>query len=184
VLSRGSNLLYGVGMGTGGFTHEVGPYNENVEWYTPRSVFDALGVRFDLDPCSPGEGKSFVPAAKHYTVVDDGLSQPWGGFVWCNPPYGVQTGVWLRRMAEHGNGIALVFARTGTGWFQEVASTCSSLVFVAKRIKFISAKTGEPAGSPGADSVLMGWGGLADEALLWCKLGLFGRLQKVELPEQ
>lgn len=169
-------------MGSGGFGHEVA-HNENIEWYTPRYIFDALAVRFDLDPCSPGADKCCVPALKHYTVEDDGLRQPWGGFVWCNPPYGKHTGVWLRRMAEHNNGIALVFARTGTSWFQEVAGSCSSLVFVAKRIGFISGATGEPAGSPGADSVLMGWGGLADEALLWCKLGLYGRLQKVELPD-
>jgi len=172
-------------MGRGGFGHEVGPHNENVEWYTPRSVFDALGVRFDLDPCSPGADKCFVPALKHYTVEDDGLRQPWDGFVWCNPPYGKHTGDWLRRMRDHDNGIALVFARTGTGWFQEVAWSCSSLVFVAKRIRFVSAASGSATGGgAGADSVLMGWGPVADEALLWCKLGLFGRLQKVELPEQ
>ena len=177
-------MLYCCGVGSGGFTHEVGPHNESVEWYTPRSVFDALGVGFDLDPCSPGEGRCFVPALKHYTVVDDGLRQPWDGFVWCNPPYGKRTGDWLRRMRDHNNGIALVFARTGTGWFQEIAPSCSSLVFVAKRIAFVSGATGEPAGSPGADSVLMGWGGMADEALLWCGLGLFGRLDRLELPEQ
>lgn len=168
-----------------GFTHEAGPYNENVEWYTPRSVFDALGVRFDLDPCSPGADRSCVPAQEHWCLPEhDGLKEPWHGFVWCNPPYGRHTGVWLRKMREHNNGIALVFARTGTSWFQEIADSCSSIVFVAKRIKFISAKTGEPAGSPGADSVLLGWGPMADEALLWCKLGLYGRLQKVDLPEQ
>jgi hypothetical protein len=171
-------------MGSKGFTHEAGPYNENVEWYTPRSVFDASGVRVDLAPCSPGGGKCFVPALKHYTVEDDGLRQPWGGFVWCNPPYGRHTRVWLERMRDHGDGIALVFSRTGSSWFQEVAHTASSVVFVSGRIKFVSAVTGEPAGSAGADSVLLGWGSMADEALLWCGLGLHARLQKVDLPSQ
>ena len=51
-----------------GFSHES-PVNESMEWYTPPEVFDALGVHFDLDPCSPGAGKSFVPADRHLTVV-------------------------------------------------------------------------------------------------------------------
>jgi hypothetical protein len=167
-----------------GFTHEAGPYNENVEWYTPPHLFEALGVGFDLDPCSPGEGKCFTPARRHYTIADDGLSQPWEGFVWCNPPYGKHTGDWLRRMRDHGDGIALVFARTGTRWFQEVAPSASSILFIAGRIRFVSGATGEVGSTAGADSVLLGWGDLADEALFWCNLGLYGRLKKPDLPEQ
>lgn len=29
---------------------------ESDDWYTPPSIFEALGLTFDLDPCSPGEG--------------------------------------------------------------------------------------------------------------------------------
>lgn len=165
-------------MGTG-FTHESGPYNENIEWYTPPTLFHSLNVTFDLDPCSPGKGKCFTPALKHYTVDDDGLNQPWDGFVWCNPPYGKHTGLWLRRLADHGNGIGLVFARTGTRWFQEIAHSASSVVFIASRIRFVSGATGEPGSSPGADSVLLGWGNLADNALMSSKLGLYGKLKKL-----
>ena len=42
-----------------GFVHEAAVGN-SVEWYTPKSVFDALGVGFDLDVCSPGDRKSHV----------------------------------------------------------------------------------------------------------------------------
>ena len=31
------------------------------EWFTPPEIFDALGLTFDLDPCSPGAGH-WVPA--------------------------------------------------------------------------------------------------------------------------
>ncbi len=55
-----------------GFAHES-THNISVEWYTPPEIFTALGLAFDLDPCSPGPGKSFVPARRHYTVADDGL---------------------------------------------------------------------------------------------------------------
>ena len=37
-----------------------------------RIVFVALGLIFDLDPCSPGPAH-WVPARKIYTKEDDGL---------------------------------------------------------------------------------------------------------------
>lgn len=162
-------------MGKFGFVHEQ--HNENVEWYTPPFVFQALGVRFDLDPCSPGVDKSHVPADRHYVLPgNDGLVDPWYGFVWCNPPYGRQTGQWLKRLSDHGNGIALVFSRTGSRWFQDVAGTCSSVVFIAGRVKFVSGATGQQSGNAGADSMLLGWGSQADAALANCNLGVFWRL--------
>lgn len=160
-----------------GFSHESS-YNESVEWYTPPQIFDALNTRFDLDPCSPGANKCFVPANRHLTIVDDGLRAEWDGFVWCNPPYGRETGLWLKRLAEHGNGICLVFSRTGSRWFQDSAQSASSVCFVAKRIKFISGATGFPVGTPGADSLLLGWGDRADDVLFGSGLGVIGRLYK------
>ena len=56
------------------------------DWYTPRDIFDALGLTFDLDPCSPGPAH-WVPARKIYTKEDDGLVQPWSGTVFMNPPF-------------------------------------------------------------------------------------------------
>lgn len=55
--------------------------------YTPRWVFDAMGLRFDLDVAAPPGGPWHVPAKRYYTAEDDGLVQPWDGLVWCNPPY-------------------------------------------------------------------------------------------------
>jgi hypothetical protein len=46
------------------------------DWYTPPEIFEALGLTFDLDPCSPGPGH-WVPARDIYTKADDGLKQPW-----------------------------------------------------------------------------------------------------------
>ena len=66
-----------------GFVHEAAVGN-SVEWYTPKSVFDALGVGFDLDVCSPGLDKTWVPAERALTIAEDGLTSPWNGFVWCN----------------------------------------------------------------------------------------------------
>lgn len=103
---------------------------------------------FDLDVCSPGAEKTSVPATRHYTVVDNGLTSRWFGTVWMNPPY---TGIrpWTRKLVSYGDGIALVFARTDTAWFQEAAASATLLCFVADRISFINGDTGQPAGSPG-----------------------------------
>ena len=54
------------------------------DWYTRPAIFDALGLTFDLDPCSPGPDH-WVPARRIYTKQDDGLRQPWHGLVFMNP---------------------------------------------------------------------------------------------------
>ena len=86
------------------------------EWLTPPEIIKALG-EFDLDPCAPVK-RPWPTAEKHYTIQDNGLLKPWQGRVWCNPPYN-DAAKWLARCAEHGNAIALVFARTETKMFFE-----------------------------------------------------------------
>src|SRR3954447_20073031 len=81
------------------------------EWLTPPDLLAALG-RFDLDPCAPTT-RPWDTAAAHYTIEDDGLRQPWTGRVWLTPPY-ANAGKWLHRLADHGHGTALIFARTET----------------------------------------------------------------------
>lgn len=51
--------------------------NENDEWYTPPWIFEAIGVTFDMDPCSPGAPPSHVPALQHITKAENGLSVDW-----------------------------------------------------------------------------------------------------------
>lgn len=77
------------------------------DYYTPKEVFDALDLTFDLDVCSPPGGVPWLPAKRYFTKEDDGLSQPWEGRVWMNPPYSQAT-PWVRRFIAHGHGIALV----------------------------------------------------------------------------
>lgn len=68
--------------------------------YTPRWVFNAMGLQFDLDVAAPPGGPWHVPAKRYYTAEDDGLSQSWDGLVWCNPPYSNYT-PWAERFARH-----------------------------------------------------------------------------------
>ena len=105
------------------------------EWLTPPYILEALGY-FDLDPCAPAI-RPWDMAQVHYCKEQDGLSQGWFGRVWCNPPYGRQTFEWLKRLAEHKNGIALIFARTETkGFHAEVWGKAHSVFFFQGRLKF------------------------------------------------
>lgn len=82
------------------------------DYYTPRWVFDRLGLRFDLDVAAPPGGVEWVPADRFYTFEDNGLTAPWYGRVWMNPPYSEAT-PWARRFIEHRHGVALLpFAKS------------------------------------------------------------------------
>lgn len=85
------------------------------DYYTPRWVFEALGLEFEIDVCAPPGGISWIPAKRYFTKADDGLAQPWSGRVWMNPPFS-KPAPWVRRFIAHGNGVCLVpFAKSA--WF-------------------------------------------------------------------
>lgn len=139
------------------FTHDSAN-NKTVDWYTPKHIFETLALEFDLDPCAPVGGVPWIPAKKTYSLCDDGLTQPWSGRVWLNPPYGRYTKDWLSKMNNHRNGIALVFARTDCTWFHEYCANAYALNFIRGRLKFVDAfgVTGESGA--GAGSMLVAWG--------------------------
>jgi len=121
----------------------------NDEWLTPPELLSALGP-FDLDPCAP-VSRPWDMAARHYTVNDDGLSLPWQGRVWLNPPYGKETFKWLERLAEHKQGIALIFARTETqGFHAQIWDKAKSVFFFKGRLRFhyVDGKQGNTANAP------------------------------------
>ena len=131
--------------------------NGKDEWLTPKELLDRLGP-FDLDPCAPVV-RPWATAEQHYTIFDNGLKQKWKGRVWLNPPYGAQTGLWLARLSEHGDGIALVFARTETKAFHKhVWPKASALLFLKGRLTFHHADGSAANSSAGAPSVLIAYG--------------------------
>lgn len=151
-----------------------------VEWLTPPHVLEALGP-FDLDPCAPiPDRRPWETAAKSFDIDDDGLSRRWHGRVWLNPPYGRETGVWLQRLAEHGNGIALIFARTETEmFFDEVWAKASSVLFLKGRLTFHHADGSKAAANAGAPSALVSYGHEQAAVLEACGLeGAFVDLRK------
>jgi hypothetical protein len=118
-------------------------------WLTPRYILDALG-RFDLDPAACSE---WLTANNHY--FQNGLEQEWFGRIWLNPPYGKETGIWLKKLELHGNGIALVFARTDTKWFQEL--NYDAINFLKGRISFLDSN-GNKSTNAGTPSILIAFG--------------------------
>ena len=149
--------------------HEA-PWGATREWYTPRSLFDALGLRFDLDPASPMSGPvPWVPADKFYSPRENGLAQPWRGRVWLNPPYGPPGIAFVQKMVEHGHGIMLVPARTETRWFQYAATNADVVTFLRDRLHFIR-EDGYQARASFA-SVLMGFGPTCRDAVAAADLG-------------
>lgn len=110
-------------------------------WLTPPDVLAKLGGpdAFDLDPCAAPD-QPWATARNMFTEADDGLAQNWGDFgkAWVNPPYtNSEIGDWLARLAIHGNGIALIFARTETEVFhRHVWEQCDGLFFLEGRLFF------------------------------------------------
>lgn len=127
-----------------------------IEWLTPPEIIHNLG-EFDLDPCSPII-RPWDTAKKHYNEDEDGYNKEWEGRVWCNPPYGTQTGLWLKKCAEHGNAISIIFARTETKmFFDYVWDKADAIYFIKGRLKFYHVD-GTQGGSAGAPSVLVAYG--------------------------
>ena len=139
------------------------------EWLTPPDLLRQLGD-FDLDPCAPVV-RPWPTAAAHLTIEDNGLKKPWHGRVWCNPPYGLEAAKWLARLADHGNGIALIFARTETRmFFEHVWPKASALLFLEGRLHFHHVDGRRASANSGAPSVLVAYGSSNAATLRACAL--------------
>ncbi len=149
--------------GVGG--HQRGYRGHSDDWLTPPNITKTLGP-FDLDPCA-SEDQPWATAQTHWTITHDGLARPWRGRVWLNPPYGPDTWKWLARLAEHGQGSALIFARTETKQFHRLVwESAQGLLFLEGRLHFHHPKTGQRSKfNAGAPSVLVAYG-LPDAAFL------------------
>ena len=158
--------------GIGG--HQSGAMRTD-EWLTPPHVLAALGP-FDLDPCACSEPRPWPTAITHYAQPQNGLDLPWTGRVWLNPPYGGPSivGPWLRKMTAHGDGIALIFARTETELFHQTVWRRSARILFLRGRLFFCRRDGAPAANAGAPSCLVAYGERNLESLGAC--GLPGHL--------
>ncbi len=123
---------------------------------TPPWVMERLGA-FDLDPCAAPSPRPYTYAAHNWT--ESGLDREWFGRVWLNPPFDrYQVAKWIRRLADHGNGIALVHARTEAAWFEPIWEAATGILFLADRLKFYGMDGCEQSANSGAPAVLAAFG--------------------------
>ncbi len=148
------------------------------EWLTPPFILRALGD-FDLDPSAPVI-RPWDTAAQHFTIQDNGLLRRWFGRVWLNPPYSI-AGRFMARLAGHGQGTALIFARTETEWwFNTVWRAASALLFLKGRLNFHLPDGRRAAKNAGAPSVLVAYG--AGDAERLAESGIGGKFVPLQLP--
>jgi len=100
--------------------------------YTPRWIFDAAGLTFDLDVCAPVAPEfRTCPARRYLTVLDDGLTAPWDGLVWMNPPFS-NLRVWVERFASHGCGLGLFpMSRSESYWTGRLLKAADAIAIIS-----------------------------------------------------
>ena len=124
--------------------------SQSVDWATPEWLYDELDkeFHFNFDPCPlyGAEGDS------------DGLTVPWGGATFCNPPYGRVIGAWTRKArleAEQGKTVVLLIpSRTDTKWWHSDIMLADEIRFIKGRLKFGGSPN--PAPFPSAVVVFRG----------------------------
>lgn len=148
-------------MKADGFGHETPFEGATNDWITPRWIIDAFGPGyFDLDPCA-SLTQPWKCARESFTIEDDGLLRDWpkNSNIFLNPPYGPHTHKWVERLAGHGQGIALIFARVETKLWQDfIFPTAHGFLFPRTRIQFCRPDGTTPKSSSGAPSALIAWG--------------------------
>jgi len=143
------------------------PRGATVEWYTPKSLFDALGLAFYMDVASPRVPVPWVPAKYHLWY--EGAVSDWRGMVWCNPPYGPAAVPFVHRMAEHRAGLLLLPSRTETRAFQLALEKADRVCFLRERLHFTRADGFTARSSFG--STLFAWSPVACRAIRKASLG-------------
>ena len=122
------------------------------EWETPQWLFDQLNseFHFTLDPCATTENHK---CSKYLTIYDDGLKQNWGGeVVFMNPPYGGNTGKWLRKAWHESltgaTVVCLIVSSTDRSyWHDYIFPYASEVRWLRGRITFGEANSTAPFAS-------------------------------------
>lgn len=152
-------------------------------WLTPPALIQGLGgaSSFDLDPCA-APAQPWATAKRMVALPADGLASDWDGRVWLNPPYSTgEVEAWLQRLGDHGEGTALIFARTDTECFhRQVWSRASGLLFLEGRLHFHHADGTRAKANSGAPSVLCAYGSQDLDILF--ESGLAGALVPLRFP--
>jgi hypothetical protein len=152
-------------------SHNAGTHT----WLTPPEILAALG-NFDLDPCACPLPRPWPTASTMWTREDGSLRRGWFGRVWLNPPFAPKPLVtsFMRRMADHGQGTCLLFARTDTEvFFETVWDQATAILFLKGRPHFHHQSGRRAGANSGAPVCLIAYGD--DDAHLLACSGITGR---------
>ena len=122
------------------------------DWETPADLYAELDqvYNFELDVCASDQNHK---APRWYTESEDGLTQPWRGRVWCNPPYGRTVKLWVARaiwavQSQQTAPVAVLLlpARTDTQWFHTYLYQRPGVTvqFLKGRLTFVGAPSPAP----------------------------------------
>jgi len=105
------------------------------DYYTPKWLFDAMGLEFDIDVAAPKQGIPWIPARQWFSQENDGLAQDWKNqLVWMNPPFSNVT-PWVQKFIENNNGIALLVV-SRSRWFAELWEKSDAVMATPADLKF------------------------------------------------
>lgn len=112
----------------------------NIQWETPQDFFNELNkeFRFNVDVCAV----EYNAKVKHFFSPNvDGLSVPWRGRCWCNPPYDKTIGNWVQKAynsAQNGSTVVCLLPgrSSDTKWFHRYVMRASEIRFIKDRIHF------------------------------------------------
>lgn len=110
--------------------------------YTPKWIFDALNITFDLDVASSDSPYVVVPALNKYTIEDDALIQPWYGRIWMNPPFSGVT-PWVNKWLDHSNGMLLVPLSSNGKWVNRLWESEAAVMFLPPNLAFVGGLDGK-----------------------------------------
>jgi hypothetical protein len=118
--------------------------SKRMDWETPWSLVrwaerSIMGHTFTLDACAKDQNAAKAPTWIPPEV--DGLSTPWTGRVYCNPPYGREQIRWIERAHEQSKDgadfvVMLLPARTDTRVFHRVIAPNAEVILLAGRVRF------------------------------------------------
>jgi phage N-6-adenine-methyltransferase len=116
-------------------------------WETPQWLFDELDAEFhfELDVCALPEN---AKCDRYFVPDQDGLTQPWRGICYMNPPYGAEISRWVQKAYEASlygaTVVCLLPGRLGSRWWRQYVKLASEIRELPGRLRFGNAPSSAP----------------------------------------
>lgn len=126
----------------------------SVEWFTPPEIIEAVLKLYQgeitTDPAARMHNDPALPVSYSYTKEENGLSWPWKGKVYLNPPYSGRVLLWMdKAVKEYRAGniqeiLILWKSSTDTQAFRKITEIADHVCFISGRLKFSGSKNPAP----------------------------------------